>query len=55
MSGYQATMRLAEEQSQYEISPPHGHGQGDWLEVVRACLERYDEWMKGVRPLQAHG
>lgn len=43
MSGYQATMRLAEERPHYEISPPHGYGQGDWLKVVRACLERYDE------------
>lgn len=47
MSGYQATMRLAEEQPHYEISPPHGYGRGDWLEVVRACLERYYELDEG--------
>lgn len=47
MSGYKATMRLAEEQPHYEISPPHGDGQGDWLDVVRACLECYDRLDEG--------
>lgn len=47
MSGYWGTMRLAEEQLHYDISPPHGYGQGDWLEVVRACLERNDELDEG--------
>lgn len=42
MSGYEATLQLAEKQPHYDISPPHGNGQGDWLEVVRACLETYD-------------
>lgn len=40
-------MRLAEDRPHYEISPPHGYGQGDWLEVVRACLkcsDELDEW-----------